>query len=95
MRGRLSSNFANNSLSDRRFVSGIKSRVTNRARSARSGRVMLSPMPFRMVGRAASNSTSSLLVQSERTEKPPPLDSRHSVSDSHGGNPDTLSKTIR
>ena len=80
MRGRLASNAANNSLSDRRFSSEISSKVTNRARSARSGRVMMSPMPFRMIGRAASNSTSSLLVHSERTEKPPPLDSRHSVS---------------
>ena len=40
----------------------------------------MSSMPFRMAGRAASNSTSSLLVHSERTEKPPPLDSRHKVS---------------
>ena len=54
---------------------------------------MISSMPFRMAGRAASNSTSSLLVHSERTEKPPPLDSRHKVSDSHGCKPDTLSKT--
>jgi hypothetical protein len=56
---------------------------------------MMSLMPFRMAGRAASNSTSSLLVHSERTEKPPPLDSRHKVSLSHGCKPDTLSKTSR
>ncbi len=45
--------------SGRRRSSGIGSSVRNTARSARSGRVTMSSIPFRITGRAASNSTSS------------------------------------
>ena len=45
--------------SGRRRSSGIGSSVRNTARSARSGRVTISSIPFRITGRAASNSTSS------------------------------------
>ena len=59
MRGRSASNAAHSSCSGRRRSSGIGSSVRNTARSARSGRVTMSSMPFRITGRAASNSTSS------------------------------------
>jgi len=45
-----------------RRSSGIGSSVRNTARSARSGRITMSSMPFRITGRAASNRTSSWSV---------------------------------
>jgi hypothetical protein len=79
MRARWASKVAHNSASGRRRSSGIGSSMRNTARSARSDRVTMSSMPFRITGRAASKSTSSWSVYSWRTAKPPPVASRHNV----------------
>jgi hypothetical protein len=74
-------------------TSGIDSSVRNTARSARWGRVTISSLPFRITGRAPSNSTSSWSVLSWRTAKPPPVANRQSVSEiPPPQRPDTLSK---
>jgi hypothetical protein len=61
MGGRASSNSRQSSASGRRSASamGDNDKVTKIARSPRSGRLMISSMPFSRIGRAASNSSTS------------------------------------
>ena len=62
MRGRVISNSRNSSISGHRCAAPMGARVRKMARSPRSGRLTTSSIPFKRIGRAASNSTSSSSV---------------------------------
>src|SRR5215210_2595276 len=51
-------------------------------------------MPFKMIGRCTSISTSLVSEYSSRVLKPPPIAIRHRASDSHGDKPDKLSRAM-
>ena len=94
-RGSAALNSSQISRSGRLRSSAIASRLRKSARSARSGRVTTSSIPFRMTGRHASKSTSSLSAYSSRAWKPPPVEMRQSKSASQGGMFEMLSNASR
>src|SRR5262245_385775 len=61
-------------------------------RSSRSGRVTMSPIPFRTSGRWYSKIFSSLSEYNSRVLNPDPVDKEHNASDVHAGIVETLSK---
>ena len=74
-----------------RLSSAMLSKLKKIERSARSGRMTMSSMPFKITGRVASNSVSSMSLYNDRVAKPPPVANRHSVSEIQSGRLETLS----
>lgn len=83
MAGRICSNFCQNSASLRRRCSGMVGRFTGIDRSNRSLRVASSSIPLMMTGLVESKMISSSFSYNIRVLKPPPVDRRQRLSDSH------------